>query len=106
MLKDGSTAPALAKQSRPLAAMRSMSMSPRQVFHLAVRLVGLLLVYQAFKVLPGVFSTSSTQVAIIDLLACAFFLLSAWWFLVGGPLPSFLKARDLTDLAYRNEGPS
>ena len=78
-------------------------MSPRQVFHLAVRLVGLLLVYQAFKVLAGAFSTTSSQIVLIDILACLLFHVGAWWFLVGGPLPSFLKARDLTDLAYRNE---
>ena len=85
---------------------RFMGMSARQIFSLAVRLVGLLFVYHGLSRLPGIFASTSMEVTFMALIASAFYLACAWWMLVGGPLPAFFKRKDLTDLAYHESSGS
>ena len=52
-------------------------MKPKDIFSLAVRLLGLVFVYLGFKTLPVVFSNPNTLIIV----ACYF--AAAWW-LIGG----------------------
>jgi len=79
-------------------------MNARQIFSLAVRLVGLLFVYHGLSRLPGIFVSTSMEATFMALISSAFYLACAWWMLVGGPLPALFKRQDLTDLAYHEEG--
>ena len=78
-------------------------MHPKQIFYLAVRLLGLVFVYLGLIRLPGIVSASDLRPMMLALITGTFFLGCAWWLLVGGPLPALFGRKDLTDLAFPDD---
>lgn len=63
-------------------------MKPRDIFHLAVRLLGLLFLYHGVSNLPVIFNRGLTWLFVVCYLAAAWWLLTSHW---------------LTKLAYPDE---
>jgi hypothetical protein len=61
-------------------------MKPREIFGLAVRLLGLLFVYLAIRTLPVVFSGPPPIVVIRTVLTMVFYVGVGWWLVGGAPL--------------------
>ena len=60
-------------------------MKPKDIFSLAVRLVGLFFIYLAARSLAVVFASPPGQV-IVSILSAAFYIGVGWWLLGGAPL--------------------
>jgi len=60
-------------------------MKPKDIFSLAIRLVGLFFVYLAARNVPVIWNSSGTAF-FSTILVVAFFLAVAWWLLGGAPL--------------------
>ena len=61
-------------------------MKPKDLFGLAVRLLGLFFVYLALKTLPVVFSGPPAQVAVRTFLTVVFYFVVGWWLMGGARL--------------------
>lgn len=61
-------------------------MKPRDIFHLAVRLLGLFFIYLAAKQVPLIFMGNLDDVFFPVLLSTAFYAGVAWWLLGGASI--------------------
>lgn len=61
-------------------------MKPRDLFSLAVRLLGLFFIYLAARALPIVFSGPPDQVVVGAILTVVFYVVVGWWLLGGARL--------------------
>jgi hypothetical protein len=61
-------------------------MKSKDIFSLAIRLVGLFFIYLAVRVVPVIFSGPPARILLESILSAAVFVVVGWWMLGGASL--------------------